>query len=164
MKLILMRHGPAESITSVRRDADRKLTPAGRDKTKVACQGLERLLRPSMTSERLIVWHSPLKRSQETAQILTSCIESELLEKDFIAHGSFADFHREAQLALKNQSSCLLIVGHQPSLELWSQRLCACPLPFRKCAAAAFQWIENRSAWQLAWFVQPATLRGLANV
>ena len=65
MKLYVMRHGPAEDDSPTGRDADRVLTPAGRERVRAIAQKLV-----DENEAPFIILSSPLARSLETATIV----------------------------------------------------------------------------------------------
>jgi len=65
MKLYVMRHGPAEDFSASGRDADRALTPSGRDRVRDVAKalldgaGLARALVRAHRKRAMIVGHEP---------------------------------------------------------------------------------------------------------
>ncbi|MDW7659567.1 MAG: phosphohistidine phosphatase SixA, partial [Bacillota bacterium] len=58
--------------------------------------------------------------------------------------------------------STVIVVGHEPTLSEWSQKICGVWLPFKKGAAAAIDIQSFRPPiGQLLWFAQPKILRRL---
>ncbi|HUY19451.1 MAG TPA: histidine phosphatase family protein, partial [Candidatus Binataceae bacterium] len=67
MKLYLVRHATAEDANPATDDKDRTLTDSGKTKMMRAAEGLRKMkIRP------LLILTSPLKRAQETAEILAN--------------------------------------------------------------------------------------------
>ena len=160
MNLVLLRHGPAETHSSEKDDADRHLTGAGRAKMKKSLRGLCSILhlRPKDTS--VLIWHSPLLRSAETALILSEMLSLSAEAKDFIAEADLQPLLDAA--ARLDDTRTLIIVGHEPYLSQWSAVLTGLPLPFKKGAAAAIKIDPGHPlTGQLGWFLQPAALRDL---
>ncbi|CAN5925141.1 histidine phosphatase family protein [soil metagenome] len=65
MKLYVMRHGPAEDDAPTGRDADRVLSPAGRERVRLVAEALEQ-----EGEYPFAILSSPLARSLETAEIV----------------------------------------------------------------------------------------------
>ena len=65
MKLYVMRHGPAADDSPSGRDADRALTPAGRERVTLVAKALT-----EGGEEPFAILSSPLVRAVETAEIV----------------------------------------------------------------------------------------------
>lgn len=65
MKLYVMRHGPAEDDSATGRDADRELTPAGRERVSAVAQALA-----DADEAPYVILTSPLARALQTAEIV----------------------------------------------------------------------------------------------
>ncbi len=173
MDLILLRHGEAEDAADPADDAERRLTDDGRKKLTGSLPQLRLLLDDK---KRLVIWTSPLVRARQTAEILRDCLAAQglrvpkvLPEHEFIASGDWNGFILAAKTL--DPASSLVLVGHEPYWGTWSQRLCSCLLPFKKGAAACFDFDpyswdplgNGQPIWkgqgQLQWFVQPRILR-----
>lgn len=119
MRLILMRHGKAVDAQEASTDAERPLSLEGRLALNEDLPYLARYLRHT---DQCRIWHSPLLRSQETAEILIRYMPGQALEvHDFIATGD-----EEALVkALKTvpQETTLVIIGHEPHLSTWLENL-----------------------------------------
>jgi phosphohistidine phosphatase len=158
MYLILMRHGIAEDAGPGQPDADRRLTLQGRHRLNDALPGLRRFLAGQDAVE---IWSSPLSRAIETAEVLADGLMAEKIRQLYeIASGDLKAFLLQAE-KMPAQST-VIVVGHEPTLSLWSQELCGVWLPFKKGAAAAIDIQTVRPpTGQLLWFAQPKTLRRL---
>lgn len=157
MELVLIRHALAEDAGADKPDAERRLTRAGRRRFEAALPALSVLIE----KKQVRIWTSPLARARETAEILAKCLGTDSVEPvDAVAGGSFEAFFE--LLAHAAPDDCIVVVGHQPQLGLWSRQICGFELPFKKGAAAAFQ-LEPPSgpAGELRWFIQPGPLRRL---
>lgn len=173
MDLILLRHGEAEDAADPADDAARRLTDDGKKKLARSLPQLSLLLDDK---KQLVIWTSPLVRARETAEILKSCLAtgeralpSDVPQHEFIASGDWTSFILAAKTL--NPASSLVLVGHEPYWGQWSQRLCGCLLPFKKGAAACFDFDpftwdplgNGQAIWkgqgQLQWFVQPRILK-----
>jgi phosphohistidine phosphatase len=109
-----MRHGPAEEAASSGVDADRALTPVGRDRVRSVAAELA-----AAGEEPLHIVTSPLVRAVQTAEIVA--ITTKLAER-----GGSVDVRREAapggdnvklayRLAVEGTERVML-VGHEPDL------------------------------------------------
>jgi phosphohistidine phosphatase len=138
MHLYVMRHGPAEDRAPTGRDADRALTPEGRDVVQRVALELQRL-RGGAPLPRLLA--SPLARARETGDLVASiCGAPELELRDELS----LDEGLPLALvdALARGSTDALLVGHQPNVEHLvrtlagaSGRGAANPLPAGFCPA-----------------------------
>ncbi|NCA97918.1 MAG: hypothetical protein EOM70_00930 [Clostridia bacterium] len=173
MDLILLRHGEAEDAADPTDDAARRLTDDGKKKLARSLPQLNLLLDEK---KKLVVWTSPLVRARETAEILMNSLDTgervmpaDLPQHEFIALGDWSSFIQTAKTL--DPSTSLVLVGHEPHWGNWSQRLCNCLLPFKKGAAACFDFDpfswdplgNGQAIWkgqgQLQWFVQPRILK-----
>lgn len=173
MDLILLRHGEAEDATDPADDAARHLTEDGRKKLARSLPQLSLLLDEK---KELVIWTSPLIRARETTEILRDCLAArdfsvpdDLPQHEFIATGDWPSFVQVAKTL--GPATSLVLVGHEPYWGHWSQRLCNCLLPFKKGAAACFDFDpftwdplgNGQAIWkgqgQLQWFVQPRILK-----
>lgn len=118
--IFFFRHGEAFQIgeNNIRTDDERPLTPKGRSVTEEVCLALAKMdIKPDM------IWHSPLVRAVETADIIsrhTDC--SILFEKSGLA---WPDQEEDLFLELSRlkPNINLFVVGHQPDLGNWICRL-----------------------------------------
>jgi phosphohistidine phosphatase len=133
MKLYVMRHGPAEDEAKSGRDADRTLTPLGRDRTRsVATALLDEGEAP------FVVISSPLVRALQTAEIVaavTKLDERVRSEKKARASGATGAVEIRREMApaghplalvrdlLRGGRERVMIVGHEPDLSLLVERL-----------------------------------------
>lgn len=152
MEIILVRHGKAGNTADIMDDAKRPLTSGGRKKLEQTMPSLERLVKNLGKAQ---IWSSPLARAVQTAGIIAKLFSiPEIKQFDFISEGNFAAL-TEA-LASEKTSSTIIIVGHEPTLSEWSQRLCGVSLPFKKGAAAGIRvGKQNPLESELLWFFQP---------
>ena len=128
MKLYVMRHGPAQDDSPSGRDADRALTPAGRDRVaKVA----EALL--GQGEALFSILSSPLVRAVETAEIVadvTHLSRRAREEKKALRAGATGGIETRRELGMGTEKLALLaelvragrkrvmIVGHEPDLSM----------------------------------------------
>lgn len=108
-----MRHGIAEDHSRSGHDADRLLTPEGREKTKKTGLALKRL-----GIGFSIILASPYARTRETAEIIASVLD---LEKHLQACAALASGESHtaviaevAKAARKHDK--VMLVGHEPTL------------------------------------------------
>jgi len=178
LDLILLRHGEAEDAADPAdpvADAARRLTDEGKKKLARSLPQLRLLLD---NKKQLVIWTSPLVRARETAEILRDSLDmdekampADMPQHEFIATGDWPSFVEAAKTL--GPATSLVLVGHEPHWGHWSQRLCSCLLPFKKGAAACFEFDpfswdplgNGQAIWkgqgqgQLQWFVQPKILK-----
>lgn len=133
MKLYVMRHGPAEDHSPTGRDADRALTPSGRDRVRSVARALEEKDEAPFT-----IVSSPLVRALQTAEIVAAVTKLDTrVQANAAARGSGAtgavEIRRELspggdahelvfQLAREGRRR-VMIVGHEPDLSMLVGRL-----------------------------------------
>jgi phosphohistidine phosphatase len=114
MRLYVMRHGPAEEAAASGVDADRALTPAGRDRVRSVAKELA-----AAGEAPLHIVTSPLVRAVQTAEIVA--VTTNLSER-----GGTVEVRREVapggdnvklayRLAVEGAERVML-VGHEPDL------------------------------------------------
>ena len=105
MELFLIRHGIAVPGSAVLSDAERPLTPEGRERFAQAVMGLQRL---GVRLDRL--YHSPWLRAAETAALLSPVLDGEAVSSAALA--------RPPSQALLQEivGARVALVGHQPWL------------------------------------------------
>jgi phosphohistidine phosphatase len=106
MELYIVRHAEAEPATPETGDAARPLTRRGRDRFGRSVRGLERL---GVTLDR--VYHSPLLRAVETAELLVPLLDNEGGES-FVTQ-ELARGPRE-ELLEEVEGERVALVGHEP--------------------------------------------------
>ena len=132
MELLIFRHGPAEPRGGDRPDADRALTHDGRTKTRLAAQGLARIVdRPG------VILTSPKRRARETACILGEFFDLPIETADALAQ---EDPQPIEKLLKTREEDAVAIVGHEPTLSRLAERLLGVPpregeLELKKAAA-----------------------------
>ncbi len=109
MKLYLVRHGEAESISATRRDEDRKLTSEGKDNLAVASKNWHRFIKGI---DQII--SSPKVRALETAKVIKESLNHPheiIIDKRLSGIGRTEDV-----IDLVNSLKCesVMIVGHEP--------------------------------------------------
>jgi phosphohistidine phosphatase len=160
--LYLVRHGIAAPAGPNTVDADRALTEEGTRKTVRVAHGLRVL---EVKPEAIL--SSPLRRAQETAEIMGSILAPKVLV-EICPPLAFGHEPRDIVQSLRAHRGAqqLMLVGHQPDMgELASFLLTGSSnlarLPFKKVATAAVTVpsLPPRSAGALAWFLTPAQLK-----
>ncbi len=139
MKLYVMRHGPAQDDAPSGRDADRALTPAGRDRVAAIAK--------SMIAEGEVpftILSSPLVRAVETAEIVAEVTHlSRRARDDKKAQraGATGEVEIRRELGMGTEKLALLaelvragrkrvmIVGHEPDLSMLVMSLVGKDLP-----------------------------------
>lgn len=112
MDVLLVRHAIAAPRSSDVRDADRALTVEGRARFTACVRGLDTL---GLRLER--VFHSPLLRAQETAELLVPLLDPG--GETVVSPGLAAPPSEPLLAELSGRS--LALVGHEP----WMGELCA---------------------------------------
>jgi phosphohistidine phosphatase len=114
MKFYVMRHGPAEDFSASGRDADRALTPSGRDRVRDVAQAL-------LDAEEApnVILTSPLVRARQTAEIVA-------VVTGLAARGGAIETSHEIapggdgvglmRALVQGHRKRAMIVGHEPDL------------------------------------------------
>lgn len=121
MQLYLIRHGIAEERSPDLEDEKRELTAKGRDKTQKVAKCLYEF---GLRFELILT--SPLARAKQTAEILQTCGLSHQIEENshLSPEGNFhlwmSWLEQKQMLATDTQ---LALVGHEPDLGQWAEKL-----------------------------------------
>jgi len=111
VRLHVLRHAEAEELSPTGRDADRRLTDAGRKRMKAVARAIAR-----MEPEYDAILVSPLVRSRQSAEpVAEACgFRGELTESRSLLPGADPEevLRELAHLGAEN----ILLVGHQPHL------------------------------------------------
>lgn len=120
IELYLIRHGLAGERGTFANDDERPLTEEGKKKTRQVAKRLQEL---GLQFDLMLT--SPLVRAQQTADILMKAGLAETLEQaDFLAHGGSIDAWLEWMPSWnKPERARLALVGHEPDLSAWAERL-----------------------------------------
>ena len=128
MKLYVMRHGPAADDAPTGRDADRVLTPAGRERVRLVAAALE-----ENDESPFAILSSPLARALETAEIVADVTHlARRAREDHKAQlaGASGGVEIRRELGMGTDKLALLaelvragrkrvmIVGHEPDLSM----------------------------------------------
>jgi len=159
VRVLLVRHAIAEDRDEVAQaglpDARRALTEKGIRRMRGVATGLRAAMEPP---ER--IFHSPLRRAVETADILATAFPAApLRETATLAPG--AEGTRLDALLGTVAHSVVAIVGHEPDLGAWLGRAlqgeAARALPLKKAGAALVVFPEDicPAGARLEWFLPP---------
>lgn len=128
MKLYVMRHGPAQDDSPSGRDADRALTPSGRERVAAVAKSLA-----AEGEAPFSILSSPLVRAVETAEIVAEVTHlSRRAREDKKAQraGATGEIEIRRELGMGTEKLALLaelvragrkrvmIVGHEPDLSM----------------------------------------------
>lgn len=137
MRLFFLRHGKAVDRGEMP-DTERHLTEKG-------IKGLEEnlpYLGQYLGEDKVLIWSSPLKRARETAEILQKYLKDyNYSEYDFIATGKI-DFLIE-ELKKLEDDSVVVVVGHEPSLSVWTFKLTGENLDMKKGSIVELEFNKN---------------------
>ena len=163
MRIVLFRHGPAETRDPARwpDDSSRPLTARGADVTRRAARGVARM-EPGITR----VCSSPADRALDTARLLSS--ELELGEPELLPALAPEGAWRDALpwLAEQPADAVVALVGHQPGLDLLAGKLLGTAgdgsLVLKKAGACSIACeVPEPGRGQLRWWLRPAALRAV---
>ena len=157
MDLILVRHAEADDAPTGGADDERQLTGHGRKVAAAMAQGLARCV-----EGRTLLWTSPLPRARQTAEGVAHALEMDIdREHDAIAVGDLDALHADWR-SLARRPDTLILVGHQPHLGLWAERLTGVVLPIKKASVVAMHLgAEGNLAAKLLWYAHPDALANL---
>jgi phosphohistidine phosphatase len=148
--ILLMRHADAVSDEV---DAARPLSQKGRDQVSRVCEALRRV--PDLDPNQ--IWHSPLVRSRETAELLAKGLG---LRAPLVLAPGLEPENDPADIAaiLNAETRDLAIVGHEPHLGVLTSLMVHGPVragvyyPFPKAGVVALT--RNGNAWKSQWLVR----------
>jgi phosphohistidine phosphatase len=157
-RLFLLRHAHAVSETE---DPDRPLSPRGREQVATLAGFLQP--RGGVHVER--VWHSPLVRARETAELFCEGLELRAHRRAIDGLLPFDDVRGIAR-RLSGFGYPLLVVGHEPHLgRLTSMLVCGSVdqevVDFKKGALLCLDREATKSQtilWRIRWFLTPTLL------
>ncbi len=163
MVLHLLRHAEAENVSPSGRDADRRLTEAGRKRMRLVAKALARMA-PGF--EAILV--SPLVRSRQTAEpVAKACgFAKEIRETRGLLPNADPEEILGELAGLRAES--VLLVGHQPHFGRLAGRLATgrrdTEIPMKKAGLAVFETPGDPrlSRAELRLFLPPRLLEGLA--
>ena len=155
MKLYLVRHTHALSDAE---DPTRPLSPKGREVALAMGRWLGRHAKPAV----LEVWHSPLVRARETAELFAegAHLKAPLRE---VAGLLPEDPPDPMAAALGRHGDSVMIVGHEPFLSALAEQLLDLGnggVEFQKGAVLCLERGPRGTPWTLAWHVSPTLVVG----
>lgn len=151
--LYLVRHAHA---VAAEKDKERPLSRRGRKQVRT----LVRWMRKTGTFQPEEIWHSPLVRSRQTAELLAGRAKS--LAPLVLVDGLEPDDDvRRIARRLRSPSGAIGIVGHEPHLSALASLLVtgkSTPARFvmKKCAVLALK--REGARWRVCWHVSPEVL------
>lgn len=156
MKLYLVRHAHAVSDAE---DPARPLSPKGRE----IALAMGRWLRGNAAVDMAEVWHSPLVRARETAELLVEGARLKVRLRE--AAGLLPEDEVAAMAtALCRHGDSMMIVGHEPHLGALAARLLGIEegggVEFKKGAVLCLERILRGAPWTLLWHVNPRLVAG----
>ncbi len=155
MKLYVMRHGPAEDFAASGRDADRALTPSGRDRVRDVARAL---LDADEAPHAILT--SPLVRARQTADLVALVTNLEArpgaveISQDLAPGGDGAGLARALVRANKKR---VMLVGHEPDLSALVHTLTASRVEMLKAIVVGIAAKEDEM--RLRFVLDPKTLR-----
>jgi phosphohistidine phosphatase len=152
MNIYLMRHGEAESLFGATSDESRRLTPEGRDEVRgVAARLADANVKPD------VIYASPLDRALETARIVADVlgVPDRVQISEAVAGCSPGDL----QGIIGPSTADVMLVGHNPDMELLTRWLTGAICDFKKAAVARITTDRvEPEAGTLRWLVTPRVL------
>jgi phosphohistidine phosphatase len=153
MRVFLLRH--AHAVEAAENPA-RPLSAKGRAQVRA----LAKFLRASEAFAPAVLWHSPLARARETAELLARRLR--LAAPLRLADGlEPEDDPRVAAKLIAAAKDSVAVVGHEPQLSAVASLLVtgrAEPVAFamKKCALLALE--RDGAAWVVRWHVSPEVI------
>ncbi|OHE80720.1 MAG: phosphohistidine phosphatase SixA [Verrucomicrobia bacterium RIFCSPLOWO2_12_FULL_64_8] len=167
MKLFLVRHAHA---LADEQDAQRPLSARGREVTRLAAAFFRA---NGLLTAVHAVWHSPLRRARETAELLVKELG---LDAPLVETAGLLPSDDPAVMAdrLEHMDRSVMIVGHEPHLSALATLLVRSkvkPVAFdlRKGAVLALETAggrhkkSDRARWRVCWHFSPELLPGGGN-
>lgn len=153
MLVYLIRHAEAEDTAP---DADRTLTAHGRNQVAQ----LARFLRASKAFRPAEIWHSPLVRARETAQLLARDVGLHVPLKE-VSVITPDDAPEVIAARIENATKVVAIVGHEPHLSALGSLLVSgstepIVIAMKKGAVLALE--RGLLRWVVRWHIEPDLL------
>ncbi|HQR46387.1 MAG TPA: phosphohistidine phosphatase SixA [Thermoanaerobaculia bacterium] len=163
MRIHLLRHAEAEDASPTGRDADRRLTEAGRKRMRLVARAISGM---EPAYDAILV--SPLVRARQTAEpVADACgFKGELLETRALLPG--ADPETVLRELTRLGAGNVLLVGHEPHLGRLFGRLVSgrkeLEVPMKKAGLAEFETEGDPSLGraELKFYLPPRLLEQLA--
>ena len=157
MKLYLVRHAQAVSDAE---DPARPLSPKGRSTMKA----VSRWLQHASAVEVSEIWHSPLVRARETAELLAEGLRLRAPLRE-VAGMLPEDSPAVLAAALGRHGDSLMMVGHNPYLERLASLLFGLdPLrgavEFDKGTVLCLSRAVRTAPWNIDWLLSPRLMGG----
>ena len=155
-RILVMRHGPAEALgLGHAGDAERRLTPAGRERTEQACAVLAQLM-PEIGR----IYTSPYLRARETADLLAAALALPTPEATPLLMPGF-DRSALVQMLAEGDGRPAAIVGHEPDLSGFVAWMSGARVIMDKGTACLIELAPPGAAQLHALYQQEALLRAL---
>ncbi len=164
MRLFLLRHAHARDTWP---DEKRELSARGSEQITKMCSTLQ----PSIFSEIVEIWHSPLSRAFQTAESFKKCLKlsAPLVETACLKPSSSPHEIAKSVSLIAPFDKDIMVVGHNPNLESFADLLLgckdsSCKTIFHKASMAMFIMNEKPShlhpygIWSLVFLVSPSAL------
>ncbi|WKY45211.1 histidine phosphatase family protein [Eubacteriaceae bacterium ES2] len=160
MELILIRHGKAEPRDAVSSDEKRRLIPKGVEKLKDDLPYLRGYLK---NRPDLLLWTSDITRAKETAELVSEiCLIKEIDTKEFLGTGEYKEMVKS--LKKTPAEATIVMVGHEPDLSFWAEKLCRKTIVFKKGGAAIIELKKEPDIkGQLVQVLKPGDFHRLTN-
>jgi phosphohistidine phosphatase len=155
MKLYLVRHAHAVSDAE---DPARPLSPKGR----AAAQDMARWVRQHAGPQVEEIWHSPLVRARETAELFAEGLKLQARLRE-VPGLLPEDPPASLATALARHGDSVMIVGHEPHLSTLAGLLLgatAGEVEFKKGAVLCIERVLRGGPWTLLWLVSPSLVAG----
>ncbi len=157
MEIYLVRHGIAEDISASGKDADRKLTAEGIEKTKKVAHAFAKKV-----AHLDLILHSPYRRARETAKIFADLFsKAELKEGNGLTPFDKAGFALP-QISELGQGTRVMLVGHEPHLSCLASLLITGQerpvLEFKKAGIAVIGTLNGIDTCYLKCLISPKWL------
>lgn len=147
-----MRHGEAESAAGS--DAQRQLTPSGRDDITQMAESYKEEL-----SQVDVIWTSPYLRAQQTAQLMSERLSVPVITQAFLPpNGNPLDVLDALE---EHRRQTVLIVSHQPLVGILVDGLAALEPGRYRMGTGSLAYLSTgiyaNGCCELQWLHQPAS-------
>jgi len=157
MEIILFQIGESEEKIEKNGEICRVLTKQSAKAVADAAGGLGRVIPRKV---KVQVWSSMAAPSSQTAEIIA---EELGVKRKFLRSLDTSDLDTLLRTAFEHgREECLILIGQQPNLGDWVEKLTGLKLPFRPAAAAGLA-IDPAAPdhGELLWFIQPKYLKNI---